>query len=61
MENLLKMLNDQQEQLYELEIEINDLRRQNIELLKENEELRKENEINVSWFNYYASKYHGNY
>lgn len=55
------MLNDQQEQLYELEIEINDLRRQNIELLKENEELRKENEINVSWFNYYASKYHGNY
>ena len=50
----LPLLLDQQEKIYELEIQIDELKR-------ENEKLKKENEINICWFNYYASKYHDDY
>lgn len=52
--NLLNLLNDQQEKLYELEIQIDELKR-------ENEKLKKENEIASSWLNYYTKKYHDDY
>lgn len=51
---VLPLLLDQQEKIYDLEIQID-------ELENENEKLKRENEINICWLNYYTKKYHDDY
>lgn len=51
---LWDLISEQQEKIYELEI-------QNDELRRKNEKLEKENEINICWLNYYTKKYHDDY
>lgn len=58
---VLPLLLDQQEKIYDLEIQIDELENENEKMKRENEKLKKENEINICWLNYYTKKYHDDY